>query len=59
MEKIYDLIILGGGPASMSAGIYAMQTKLDTLLIEKDEFGGQIATTSSVSNCLGFQKLSG
>ena len=59
MEKIYDLIILGGGPASMSAGIYAMQTKLDTLLIEKDEFGGQIATTSSVSNYLGFQKLSG
>ena len=59
MEKIYDLIILGGGPASMCAGTYAMQTKLDTLLIEKDEFGGQIATTSSVSNYLGFQKLSG
>ena len=59
MEEIYDLIILGGGPASMSAGIYAMQTKQKTLLIEKGEFGGQVATTSSVSNYLGFETISG
>ncbi len=59
MEDIYDLIILGGGPASMSAGIYAMQTKQKTLLIEKEAFGGQITTTSSVSNYLGFEKISG
>ena len=59
MEEIYDLIILGGGPASMSAGIYAMQTKQKTLLIEKETFGGQITTTSSVSNYLGFEKISG
>lgn len=59
MDKIYDLIILGGGPAGMSAGIYAMQTKLNTLLIEKENFGGQVATTSSVSNYLGFTKISG
>lgn len=59
MDKIYDLIILGGGPASMSAGIYAMQMKLDTLLIEKSTFGGQVATTSSVSNYLGFTSISG
>ena len=59
MEEIYDLIILGGGPASMSAGIYAMQTKQKTLLIEKGEFGGQVATTSSVSNYLGFETITG
>ena len=59
MVDIYDLIILGGGPASMSAGIYAMQTKQKTLLIEKEAFGGQITTTSSVSNYLGFEKISG
>lgn len=59
MEEIFDLIIIGGGPASMSAGIYAMQTKLKTLLIERNTFGGQIATTSSVDNYLGFQKISG
>lgn len=59
MENIYDVIILGGGPASMSAGIYASQTKLKALLIEKETFGGQIATTSSVSNYLGFTKITG
>lgn len=58
-EKIYDLIILGGGPASMSAGVYASQMKLDTLLIEKETFGGQIATTSLVINYLGFESISG
>ena len=57
--KVYDLIILGGGPASMSAGIYASQTKLDTLLIEKCGFGGQILTTNSVTNYLGFEDISG
>lgn len=59
MEEIYDLIILGGGPASMNAGIYAMQTKQKTLLIEKDKFGGQIKTTSMVNNYLGFEKITG
>ena len=59
MDKIYDLIILGGGPAGMSAGIYAMQTKLDTLLIEKDNFGGQLLTTNSITNYLGFEDISG
>ena len=59
MDKIYDLIILGGGPASMSAGVYAKQMKLDTILFEKSEFGGQVATTSSVENYLGFENISG
>lgn len=59
MGEIYDLIILGGGPASMSAGIYAMQTRQKTLLIEKETFGGQVATTSSVTNYLGFPQISG
>lgn len=58
-NKIYDLIILGGGPASLSAGVYASQMKLDTLLIEKEVFGGQIATTSSVTNYLGFEYITG
>ncbi len=59
MDKIYDLIILGGGPGSMSAGIYAMQLKMDTLLIEKECFGGQVATTSMVTNYLGFPSITG
>ena len=59
MEKIYDLIILGGGPGGMSAGIYARQSRLDTLLIEKEGFGGQILTTNSITNYLGFENISG
>lgn len=59
MEKIYDIIIIGGGPASMSAGVYAKQMKLDSLLIEKEKFGGQIATTSLVTNYLGFERITG
>ena len=37
MEKIYDLVFIGGGPAGLSAGIYAGRAKLNTLIIEKDE----------------------
>ena len=59
MENIYDVIILGGGPASMSAGVYARQMNLKTLLLEKGEFGGQVSITSSVSNYLGFENISG
>ena len=59
MENIYDIIIIGGGPASMSAGIYAKQMGLKTLLIEKGNFGGQVATTSMVTNYLGFEKITG
>lgn len=59
MKNIYDIILIGGGPASMSAGVYARQMGLKALLIEKGTFGGQIATTSSVSNYLGFEKISG
>jgi len=58
-EKIYDLVIIGGGPAGMSAGVYAKQMKLDTLLIEKESFGGQVETTSSVTNYLGFPLITG
>lgn len=59
MDKIYDVIILGGGPASMSAGVYCKQMGLNTLLIEKGEHGGQITITSSVTNYLGFEKITG
>lgn len=59
MENLYDLIILGGGPASMSASIYAKQMGLNTLLIEKSTFGGQVATTSTITNYLGFPVVTG
>jgi len=55
----YDLIIVGGGPAGMTAGIYAARQKLITLLIAND-FGGQMARkTVDIENYPGFEKISG
>ncbi len=50
---MYDVIILGAGPAGLSAGLYAGRSKLDTLIIEKAIPGGQIATTAWVENYPG------
>ncbi|NLZ71533.1 MAG: thioredoxin-disulfide reductase [Clostridiaceae bacterium] len=52
-EKIYDVIILGAGPAGLSAGIYAGRADLDTLIIEQALDGGQIAQTASIENYPG------
>lgn len=59
MKKIYDLIIIGGGPAGITAGIYGARQKLNTLLITKN-FGGQIAKkTVDIENYPGFDRVSG
>lgn len=56
---VYDLIIIGGGPAGITAGIYAGRQKMKTLLITK-EFGGQMAKKSTeVCNYPGFGRISG
>jgi thioredoxin reductase (NADPH) len=52
-EKIYDMIIIGGGPAGLSAAIYARRANLDTLLIEKTAPGGQILVTAEIENYPG------
>ncbi len=58
MEK--DIIIIGGGPAGLTAAIYAARAGLDIVLIEKTFSGGQIATTDSIENYPGFpQPVSG
>ena len=59
MEKIYDLVIIGGGPAGLSAGLYAGRAKLNTLIIEKDELGGQVNKTYDVSNYPGARNSNG
>lgn len=55
---IYDLIIIGGGPAAMSAGIYGARKKLKTLLLAK-EFGGQVIEGFQMENYLGYYQVSG
>lgn len=58
-QKQYDLIIIGGGPAGMTAGIYVARENLDVLLITKD-FGGQLKRKSiEIENYSGFKKISG
>jgi len=55
----YDLIIIGGGPAGITAGIYAARQKLNTLLITKS-FGGQVARKAvAIENYPGFEEISG
>jgi thioredoxin reductase (NADPH) len=59
-DKSYQLIIIGGGPAGLSAGIYAARSRLDTLLIEKAGLGGNILNAEWVENYPGFpQGISG
>ncbi len=54
MSYDYDCIIVGGGPAGLTAGIYCARAKINTLLLEKSNIGGQIAITDLVENYPGF-----
>lgn len=53
MVEIYDVAIIGGGPAGLSAGIYAGRAKLRTVMIERSHLGGQIAQTADIENYPG------
>ena len=53
MSKVYDVIILGAGPAGLTAGLYAGRARLSTLIIEKGQDGGQIAMTDEIENYPG------
>ena len=58
-DELYDLIIVGGGPGGMSAGIYAMRAALKTVLVEKGIPGGQVNLSDEVENYPGFEHISG
>ena len=60
MEKIHDVIIIGSGPAGLSAAVYAGRAELDTVVIEKNMMsGGQILNTYEVDNYPGLPSISG
>jgi len=56
---MYDLIIVGGGPAGLTAGIYAVRYGLNTIVLEKEVLPGQIAATDLIENYTGFTAISG
>jgi alkyl hydroperoxide reductase subunit F len=55
---MYELIIIGGGPAGMTAAVYAARKRIDALLLSKD-IGGQVITTVGVENYMGYQYIEG
>lgn len=57
--KTHDVIIIGGGPAGLSAGIYTARARRSTLLIEKSAVGGQIINTWHIENYPGLESISG
>ena len=58
-KETYELIIVGGGPAGLTAGLYSQRAALKTVLFEKGLTGGQIAISKNVENYPGLEEITG
>ena len=59
MPEIFDIIIIGGGPAGLTAGIYASRARMKTLILNEGTAGGQLVLTHEIANYPGVESISG
>lgn len=59
MDKIYDVIIVGGGPGGLTAALYSSRSNLNTLILEAGLPGGQLNNTETIENYTGFESIAG
>ena len=57
--NMYDIIVIGGGPAGLTAAIYARRAGKSVLIFEKDGFGGQMTHSPKIENYPGYNEISG